>query len=636
MLAPGQLVGRYEVLEHLGQGGTSDIYRVRTAVPGDPGLLALKLLRDDLSSNPVLHARLYNEALMLFGLELPGVIGVLNYGDWAGRPFIVLEYLPGGNLADQPRPLPLAQALSLGVDLARTLAELHDRGIVHRDIKPHNVLFTADGQPKIADFGHAKHDLAKADGKTIPHSTETGTFLGTPGYAAPEQISNSKAVTGSADVYALGVLLYEQLTGRRPFSCEELELAANLTQDAPLLSYALPAVSPQLTELIARMLARKPQLRPTPRAVAASLSHIQQTLSDRPPRWRFLLVASLAVVGLIFMTPAPVVSDIAHELDLDYKDFANRLDQDTLVVARHSLESAAELLKEAGPSQAALGARHLYKAADLAKAQGHLQEAAQLYEASLVVWRERAVQPGTPADHRHLATCANELGDVLRHLNQPERALALYNEALHHQETLLSNEFSRRPQFAYTQYRIALVYMEQQELSAARKSLQRAWDLLAGRNDHPDIALYRTRVAEHLADLIDGPESVEYAQQAYHIGREACQQHPHSKRHRLAYLRAAEKLAVLRGDATLRDEALAGKRLLWRGDREHGLWAHELLESLIDRLRREPTQRDLGPEAREVLQSMEVHGQWVADRHVKSWQQSLAALDVPADGVMHK
>ena len=635
MLAPGQAVDRYEVIEFLGRGGTSDVYRVRSALSDEEGSFALKLLREDLRGSPVLQARLCNEALMLDGMHLPGVVRVLSQGRWADRPFIVLEYLPGGSLAGQRIPVAIPRALSLGIALARTLAELHSRGIVHRDVKPHNVLLTAEDEPKLTDFGHAKNDLAKAEGRIIPHSTETGTFLGTRGYAAPEQVRNSKTVSGSADVYALGVLLFEQLTGHHPYSDADLELAVNLTRDAPSLSFSLPAAPPLLTDLIARMLARRPHMRPDATEVAVRLAVILQSPLRPPPGSLFRAVAGLAIVGLMLLPP-PVPGTPGRDLELAYKNFEQLLDDGTIDEARRALELAANLTNTAGLASAWAKAKYLYKRADLARVQGHLQEAAQLYEESLLVWRQRALAPGTPDDHRHLAICANELGDVLLHLHQPDRALALYREAWHHQDILLSNEFSSRPQLAYTQYRIALAHLERREPAEAQKALHSAWDLLSGRRDHPDIPLYRSRVAERLAELVSGPQAAEYAQQAYAIGRDAWQEHPHSKRHQLAYWRAVERLAEQRRDSARLAEALAERRRLWLSDPAHGMWTHELLASLLCRLRRNPLLQDEAREAHEVLRSMAERGQWIGDQHVQGWQQELNALDLRTSGVIER
>src|SRR5262249_15271476 len=143
----------------------------------------------------------------------PNVVQVFEVGEHEGRPFFSLEFCPGGTLADKldGTPLPAGEATRLVQTLARAVQAAHERGIVHRDLKPGNVLLAADGTPKITDFGLAKK-LGEAG------QTQTGAVLGTPSYMAPEQAQGrSKEVGPPADVYALGAILYELLTGRPPF-----------------------------------------------------------------------------------------------------------------------------------------------------------------------------------------------------------------------------------------------------------------------------------------------------------------------------------------------------------------------------------------------------------------------------------
>lgn len=630
MLAAGQRVGSYDIIDVLGCGGTSEVYLVRGSTPGDDRLKALKLLREELRHNEAWQARIYNEALNLQALDLPGVVRIHDYGDWDNRPFLVLEYLRGGSLADRTQRLPLAEVLSLGISLARTLVGLDEHGIVHRDIKPHNVLLTTQGEPKLSDFSHAKNERAKVDGTIIPHSTETGTFLGTRVYAAPEQLLNAKAVTGSADVYSLGVMLFELLTGSLPFSSSDLEQPERFTEEAPLLSSRLSSAPPLLTELLRHMLSKRHQARPSASDVLVALLRIQRApISVSHGRIR-RAVAALAVLGLALLPPSPLKHSLPS-LARAYELFETSLDTETIVEAQRALDLASEILGESSSVSEKVRAKHGYKVADLARAQGHLQEAAQRYEDALMMWRRRATPQGMPDDHRSFAICANNLGDVLMHLGQLDRALTLYQEAWHHQEILLSNEFSGRPQFAYTQYRIALLYLERGAVAEAKKALQHAWDLLAGRDDHPDVLLYRARVAERLAALSEGSLAMAYGQQAYDIAREAWRQHPKSNRHRLAYLRAAEFRGQQRGDQGQQDEALVGKRVLWRQDPQHGLWAHELLESLVRSLRQNPGQQDIVRDAHEVLRAIDGHRQWVDDQHVQAWRQEVSALEAQAD-----
>jgi tetratricopeptide (TPR) repeat protein len=202
----------YEILGELGQGGNGVVYRARRS--GLKRLTALKVLRGGLT-DPREAARLRGEALALARIGHPNIIQIYEFGETCGRPYLALEFAPGGSL--EARLLaarqPARAAAALMETLARAVHAAHRVGVVHRDLKPGNVLFAEDGTPKIADFGLAKR-LNAGDGPT-----RTGDILGTPCYMAPEQIHGT-GVGPAADVYALGAILYELLTGRPPFRAD--------------------------------------------------------------------------------------------------------------------------------------------------------------------------------------------------------------------------------------------------------------------------------------------------------------------------------------------------------------------------------------------------------------------------------
>lgn len=261
MLKAGQQIGPYVVVSHVADGGTSEVYLVQA----EGQSFALKILKEPLCQLSVLQARLLNEAIVLESVRIDGVVRVFGNGDFQGRPYFVMEYLPDSLAQRLPGPLPLREALALAEELAGILSELHARGLIHRDVKPQNVLFTKASALRLIDLSHAK--LPHDEESLIPHSTETGAFLGTRDYAAPEQLLNAKAVDGRADVYALGMLLYESLCGRRPFAAvADKDVARKrLTRQAPRLSTLAPRIPPQLDRLLARMLELSPQARPTAR-----------------------------------------------------------------------------------------------------------------------------------------------------------------------------------------------------------------------------------------------------------------------------------------------------------------------------------------------------------------------------------
>src|SRR5438874_6709175 len=215
----GQLLHeRYRVAELLGEGTEALVYRADDLRLDRP--VAIKLLRPELRADPSFVARFEREARGAARLAHPHIVRIYDYGEIAdgeaeGTYFLVMEYVEGGDLRDRLQPgVPLAVpvALRLAREVAEALADAHAHAIVHRDVKPANVLLTEHGQAKVTDFGIAKM-------LDVPSLTASAALLGTPHYLAPEQAS-AGAITPASDVYALGVVLFEMLAGRRPFEGE--------------------------------------------------------------------------------------------------------------------------------------------------------------------------------------------------------------------------------------------------------------------------------------------------------------------------------------------------------------------------------------------------------------------------------
>jgi tetratricopeptide (TPR) repeat protein len=215
---PGEIgrLGPYGVLKSLGSGGMGVVFLARQARPHR--LVALKMI---LAGRPGRErlARFRSEVELIARLRHPHVVQVYEAGEHDGRPYYAMELVEGGSLAEQlaAAPLPAPAAARLVQTLARAVQHAHDKGVVHRDLKPSNVLLTDDGTPKITDFGLAKQLEGEAEVCPGAPRTESGVILGTPGYMAPEQAADGREVGPAADVYALGAILYECLTGRPPF-----------------------------------------------------------------------------------------------------------------------------------------------------------------------------------------------------------------------------------------------------------------------------------------------------------------------------------------------------------------------------------------------------------------------------------
>jgi hypothetical protein len=200
----------YEILEELGRGGMGVVYKAMQL--GLKRVVALKMIRAGSLAGSDDLRRFRSEAEAVARLRHPNIIQIHEIGEVGGEPFLSLEYVEGGSLAGKVRAGPVAPRETAGLieTLARAMQHAHDQGVVHRDLKPANVLLTADGSPRITDFGLAKSLSADGD-------TQTGAILGTPSYMAPEQAEGRKDVGPAADVYALGAILYECLTTQPPF-----------------------------------------------------------------------------------------------------------------------------------------------------------------------------------------------------------------------------------------------------------------------------------------------------------------------------------------------------------------------------------------------------------------------------------
>jgi serine/threonine-protein kinase len=251
------LADRYELEELVGSGGMSSVYRAHDGVLDRP--VALKVLHERLTGDREYLERFRREAQMVAGLVHQNIVTVIDRGEDGGRPFIVFEYVGGENLKQlvaRDGPLPVVRVLELGVQIARGLAYAHENGYVHRDVKPQNVLLNGDGEAKVTDFGIARS-------LDVEHGvTQTGAVLGTSDYIAPEQAQGRRAGERT-DVYSLGVVLYELLTGAPPFSGENFVAVAmqHINEPVPPVAEQRPDVPPRLDAAVRRALAKEPERR---------------------------------------------------------------------------------------------------------------------------------------------------------------------------------------------------------------------------------------------------------------------------------------------------------------------------------------------------------------------------------------
>ena len=251
----GQFVGRYVILEKLGEGGMAAVFKAHdTRLDRD---VAIKIIRTDTLDTKEFLARFEREAKALAKLQHPNIVNVIDYGDHQGVPYLVMEYISGGTLKDRfGQQASFQEAATILAPIARALEFAHKKGIIHRDIKPQNILITESGDPMLTDFGIAKI-LGTDD---LSELTKTGLGFGTPGYMAPEQLLGAKS-DKRLDIYNIGIVFYEYIAGRKPFRVSDLSemLMKDDEEIAEHLKRFLPSQLPDVVvSALIKALAKNP------------------------------------------------------------------------------------------------------------------------------------------------------------------------------------------------------------------------------------------------------------------------------------------------------------------------------------------------------------------------------------------
>ncbi|HEX8968000.1 MAG TPA: serine/threonine-protein kinase [Chloroflexota bacterium] len=312
------LAERYAITALLGEGGMAEVYRAVDGVTGRD--VVLKLPNLNLAGDLAAFNRYKREIDIARGLDHPGLQRLLSQPD---APFMVLEYVEGVSLRTylaRKGPLAVAQVLDIGAQLAETLQYVHDQGVVHRDLKPENILVGPDGHITLTDFGIALRLASRR--LTFSHLSNA---VGTPDYMAPEQVRGQRG-DPRTDIYAVGVLLFELLTGRVPYPAQEAveAMRRKVESDPPLVRRLRPDVPPALEAVIYRALRRDPAERYQSMAeLGYDLAHLESVsipeyrpdvpppppMGDLPP-WRTTAVILLVIFGILGVLA--ILAEVAH------------------------------------------------------------------------------------------------------------------------------------------------------------------------------------------------------------------------------------------------------------------------------------------------------------------------------------
>jgi eukaryotic-like serine/threonine-protein kinase len=250
------LNNRYEIQSKLGDGGMATVYKALDLKLNR--MVAVKILRDSYASDPQFLVRFEREAKQAANLNHPNIVRVYDVGDDGDVHYIVMEYIEGSNLKEtiiRSAPFPISQALEIGAQICDAIAYSHSMGLIHRDIKPQNILMDKDGRVRVTDFGIAKSNTAST-------LTEAGITLGTVHYFSPEQ-AKGQPVLPQSDIYSIGVVLFEMLTGRIPFDSDNPVALAlkHIEETPPSLRRLNPNIPPVVEQIVLRALAKDPSQR---------------------------------------------------------------------------------------------------------------------------------------------------------------------------------------------------------------------------------------------------------------------------------------------------------------------------------------------------------------------------------------
>ena len=523
---PWPAVPGYEIEAELGRGGMGVVYRARQT--SLRRVVALKMLVDGALASANALGRFRTEAEAVARLAHPNIVQIFETGEAEGRAFFSMEYVDGGSLSDRTHagPLPPREAARTVATLARAVGYAHEHGVVHRDLKPANVLLTSDGTAKIADFGLAKQLASDA------RQTYSGDVMGSPSYMAPEQARGATHQIGPAcDVYALGGILYEMLTGRPPFlGSDTMETLIQVLHEDPLSPRRLvPRVPRDLETIALKCLDKSPRQRYASAGDVAA--DVERFLAGRPVVARPAGAAEVAikwarrrpaVAALVFVSIASLTTILL------YGAWKNAQLQTSLAA-----EQTARRAEQAQRERAENNFRKALDAADRRLTRAG-QDPQRLLREELAFYNEIRAQPGAETPVRYeRAMAARRGGDVYRLLGEKEQAERAYREALN----LLNELVAAAPQA--TGYRrdlaaahngLAQLCQETERMEEAERQFRAGADLLERLSaEAPGDADFRGQLAVLWNNL-----GIQFSRQGRLPEAEAAQQKALALRRRLA------------------------------------------------------------------------------------------------------
>jgi tetratricopeptide (TPR) repeat protein/tRNA A-37 threonylcarbamoyl transferase component Bud32 len=476
-------VSGYEILSELGRGGMGVVYKARHTKLNR--LIALKVVRSGSFASSGELARFRAEGKAVARMQHPNIVQIFEVEEHLGLPYFTLEFVEGGNLAGRlgGTPLPSQEAAELIEALARAVHYAHEQGIVHRDLKPSNVLLTKDKTPKITDFGLAKN-VERGTGLT-----QTGAILGTPEYMAPEQARGQlKQVGPLADVYALGAILYECLTGRPPFkAATNLDTLRQVESDEPVSPRRLqPTCPPDLDTICLKCLQKEPKKRyASALALADDLLRFGQgkpiqarrtRWPERAWRWCRRKPAHATVIGIV--AAIPVVVAIVSCIIAYHLDEARQAQYDSRIQAEAREEQAKKM---------ALGIARLVEDMEPFGIKGYpfpvsREKGRSFTDLDNLEFAAKMVREELRDEPVVQATLMVTIGNVYRSKGRYHEAAALLGHALDIRRKQL---VAKDPDIAACLYVLAWVHQEKGNYEVADLLYQEALQILSDR-DHID------------------------------------------------------------------------------------------------------------------------------------------------------